>query len=449
VFAFPALTHSPLRRRRAARAAVGAALAVALALGSAPGPGASAATGFNRVGLLPKLGGGRIWDVAYNPGQPDHILAATDLGVFASSDSGATWQLMLPGGRVWTVGFDIRNTQNVLAGTAGRGVFASGDGGSTWAAASSGLQNQDVRAFAFGLDGIGAATDSGVALSPDGRIWHDAGLDGVAISSLAVAANAPQFTLVAGSDNGSLASGSLYENTGSGGAWQVLQSGLPAAAVVSAIAAGPIDQAVPKRPLVVATSKGVFRSGDGGTTWTGSTGVPEALTVTTVVFSPLDPAVVYAGADAAGSTGGGLLRSIDGGQTFALAEQGLPTSKNVEAIGIAPTNPLIVAAALDPPTGAAVIYTEVDSTLPAPPQLIPEASGAPVPTVVATPTPTPRPTVVPNRPAPGPAPPSGLQKFAGAAFHWPFPLVYEIIFVLLAAYVFVRWRQRYFIEGPP
>jgi hypothetical protein len=424
-------------------------VAVALAVGSGAGHGARAATGFSPVSSLPKLGSGRIWDVAYNPGQPARMLAATDLGVFASSDSGVTWQLALPGGRAWTVGFDVRNTDNALAGTAGRGVFASGDGGSTWAAASSGLQNQNVRAFAFGLDGIGAATDSGVALSPDGKIWHDGGLDGVAISSLAVAANTPQFTLVAGADNGSLAAGALFENSGSGGSWQVLQSGLPAAAIVSAIAAGPIDQAVPKRPLIVATSKGVFRSGDGGTTWTSSTGVPENLTVTTVKFSPLDPGVVYAGADAAGSTGGGLLRSVDGGQTFAVSEQGLPSSKNVEAIGIAPTNPLTVAAALDPPTGNAAIYTEVDATLPAPPQLIPEASGAPVPTVVATPPPTARPTLAPNRTAPGPPPPNGLQKFAEAAFHWPFPLVYEIIFVLLAAYVFVRWRQRYFIEGPP
>ena len=73
-----------------------------------------------------------------------------------------------------------------------------------------------------------------------------------------------------------------------------------------------------------------------------------------------------------------------------------------------------------------------------------------MPTVVATPTPTPRPTVAPNRPAPGPAPPGGLQKFAEAAFHWPFPLVYEIIFVLLAAYVFVRkdgkWSQQAYMK---
>ena len=449
MFVFPALTQFRRRRSRAATAAVAAAVVVALGAGALAGPSARAATGFTPAGSLPKLGSGRIWNLAYDPGQPAHLLAATDLGVFASTDSGATWQLTLPGGRTWTVGFDVRNTQNTFAGTAGRGVFASADGGTTWAAASSGLQNQDVRAFAFGLDGIGAATDSGVALSPDGRTWHDGGLDGVAVSALAVAANAPQFTLVAGADNGNLASGSLFENTGSGGSWQPLQSGLPAAAVVSSVAAGPIDQAVPKRPLVVATSKGMFRSGDGGTTWTSSTGVPEQLTVTTVAYSPLDPGVVYAGADAAGSTGGELLRSVDGGQTFAVADQGLPTSKNVEAIAFAPTNPLTVGVALDPPTGGATIYTEADSTLPAPPQLIPEASGAPVPTVVATPTPTPRPTLTPNRPAPGPPPPGGLQKFAEAAFHWPFPLVYEIIFVLLAAYAFVRWRQRYFIEGPP
>ena len=44
---------------------------------------------------------------------------------------------------------------------------------------------------------------------------------------------------------------------------------------------------------------------------------------------------------------------------------------------------------------------------------------------------------------------SGIQRFAQAAFHWPTPLVYEVFFVLLALYVFIRWRQRYYVEGPP
>ena len=48
-----------------------------------------------------------------------------------------------------------------------------------------------------------------------------------------------------------------------------------------------------------------------------------------------------------------------------------------------------------------------------------------------------------------PPPPSGIQRFAQAAFHWPTPLVYEVFFLLLALYVYIRWRQRYYVDGPP
>ena len=244
--------------------------------------------------------------------------------------------------------------------------------------ATTGLPNLDVRSLAFGLDGIAAGTDAGVALSPNGSLWHDGGLDRYSISAVAVAANYPQFTVIAGADaasSGTLASGYLFSSTG-GGAWQVLQSGLPSGALVSSITAGQIDAAVPKRPLVVATSQGIFRSGDGGATWTAGTGAPQGLTFTNAQFGPLDPTLAYAGADAGGSSGGDLYRSTDGGLTYHKADTGLPKgSKNVKAIAIANTKPPEVIVALNPPTGGSHVYLESDSTAPAPPTLIAKSPG--------------------------------------------------------------------------
>ncbi len=210
--------------------------------------------------------------MAVEPSQPGTIMAGTDVGLFVSHDSGATWNLALPDVRVWTVGFDARSSGDAFAGTDGKGVYASLDAGATWTPASTGLQNLDVRSLAFGLDGIAAGTNAGVALSPNGLLWHDGGLDAYSIASVAVAANYPQFTVIAGADSGNVSQGYLFSSSG-GGAWEVLQSGLPSGAVVSSITAGQIDQAVPKRPLIVATSQGSFRSGDGGSTWTEGTGV--------------------------------------------------------------------------------------------------------------------------------------------------------------------------------
>jgi hypothetical protein len=422
------------------------------ALGTLSAPVSAAPSGFTEAGALPDLGSGRIWSVAVEPTAPSTILAGTDSGVYVSRDTGATWTRTLSGVRVWTVGFDVRKPVDAFAGTDGKGVFASADAGSTWADASSGLGNLAVRSLAFGLDGIAAGTNAGVALSPDGHVWHDGGLDRYSIAAVAVAANFPQFTVIAGADgaiSGTLASGYLFSSTG-GGAWEVLQSGLPSGSLVSSIAAGEIDAAVPKRPLIVATSQGIFRSGDGGVTWTAGTGVTQALTLTVAQFGPLDPSLVYAGADSGGSTGGDFFRSTDGGLTYHKADTGLPsTSKNVDAIAVANTTPPEVIVALNPPTGGSHVYVETDTTAPAPPPLVAEAPGAKVPSSVPTPVPTATP--VPHAIAHGPTSPpvSGIQRFAQAAFHWPTPLVYEVFFVLLALYVYIRWRQRYYVEGPP
>lgn len=409
-----------------------------------------AADTFKPLGALPSLNGGRIWSVAVSPSVPSTILVGSDAGVYTSRDSGATWHLTQPGVRAWVVGFDARNANAALAGTASRGVMYSPDAGNTWVDASNGLPaDVDVRAMAFGLDGLAAGTDNGVFLSPDGKNWHYSGLAGDSVSSLAVASNSPQFTVIAGIDSGNLSQGVLYRGTGS--TWAPLQSGLPTGAAASSLTAGPISATVTSRPLVAVTTKGVYRSGDAGSTWTSATGVPPAVSPTTATFDPLDPSVVYAGADQGGSTGGALLRSTDSGMTFAAFQPGLPSNAvNVERIALAPTNPLTVIVALDPPVGkgAATLYASPDSALPAPPALAPEAPGAPVAQVVApAPSNAPKPSGGRNSAPAQPA--TGFAAFAASAFHWPTPLVFEILFVLVLIYAIVRWREREYVEGPP
>ncbi len=444
----PAATASPRLRRRPIGALL-LLLAIVLGWSTLTGRADTAQPGFSEAGALPGLGAGRIWSVAIQPNLPSTVMAATDAGVFVSHDGGSTWTLTLPGVRVWTVGFDVRSNGNAFAGTDGKGVYASLDAGATWTPASNGLQNLDVRSLAFGLDGIAAGTGAGVALSPNGQLWHDGGLDGYSIAAVAVEANYPQFTVIAGADSGNVSQGYVFSSS-AGGAWEVLQSGLPAGAVVSSITAGQIDQAVPKRPLIVATSQGIFRSGDGGVTWTEGTGATTGTIITVATFGPLDPNLAYAGVDAGGSTGGDFYRSTDGGLTFHKADTGLPSgSKNIDSIAVASTTPPEVVVALNPPKGGSRIYTETDTGAPTPPALIAESPGAPVPSAVATPVPTPTPVPVASKPGAPPPPPSGIQRFAQAAFHWPTPLVYEIFFVLLALYVYIRWRQRYYVEGPP
>jgi hypothetical protein len=403
-----------------------------------------------RSAALPGLGSGRVWSVASSPKTAGMVVAGTDHGVYVTLDTGAHWTATpLHSVRVWTVGFDARDPSRLFAGTDGAGVFLSTDAGTTWTSTSTGLSDRTVRVLAFGLDGIAAGTNHGVALSPDGTAWHDGGLDQYSISSLAVAANTPSLVLVAATDRGDVSNGYLFRYGVSGASWQSLQSGLPSSAVVTSVAAGPLSNSVPKRPLVATTSKGTFRSGDGGSTWTASTGVPENLTLTTAVFSPLDPNLLYAGADEGGSNGGDLLRSADGGASFTIADAGLPSQvREVESIAVEQTTPPTLVAAVDPASGG-VAFTETDASAPAPPALVAELPGQPIPATLATPKPTPRPSQAAAVTTPTPADSGGAGKFLGSAFHWPVPLVFEVLLLLSIAYLLVRWRQRYYVEGPP
>lgn len=451
--------HPSARHPHGRAWALGGLLAIFVGVTLMGSCSAQAATGWQPGGPLPGLGNGRIWSLAVSPQNPSMVVAGTDNGIYRSTDAGVTWSgTVLHGIRVWTVGFDVRDLRTVFAGTDGQGVRRSVDGGSTWVDVSSGLTSLTVRSLAFGYAGIAAGTAHGVAVTSDGLHWRKAGLDSLGIASVAVAANSPRLTLIAGADQGDLSNGYLFRDSTGGSSWSVLQEGLPAPqtpanparVVVASVAAGPLSQSVPQRPLVVATNRGAFASGDGGTNWSLSQGLPDTITLTTVAISPLNPNLVYAGADAGGSSGGALMRSVDAGTTFTDAAAGLPDkTREVSALAVAATNPPLVLAALNPPSGGGAIFREADTTAPPPATIVPEAPGAPLPSLA--PTPTAAPSINgPGQPAPPPPPPGLIARAAGAVFHWPQPLLYEVIGALLAAYVVVRWRQRYLdVEGPP
>ena len=435
-------------RRLAASASLGVLVAAVGAL-LLSGPPLRASAGFSGTSL-PGLGMSRIWDVAIDPADPNIALAATDTGVYRSANAGESWaRTALTGTRVWTVGFDQRAPNAAFAGLSGRGISRSDDGGTTWVDDSAGLTSLDVRKLAFGLDGIAAGTSNGVSLTVDGKTWRGAGLDGYAISGLAVAANAPQFTLVAGVDGGDTSKGFLFRNTGGGVTWEVLKDGLPDNGVVSSVVAGPLPQNAQKRPLLVTLDSGTYHSVDGGTTWSLSQGIPSQPTVvrlTTAAFSPLDPNLVYAGSDAGGSSSGGaLLRSTDGGGSFTTAEDGLPKQHNVEALAVGRAVPPLVLAAIDPNGMTASVQREQDTSAPSPAAQVGEATGQPIPSVLPTPSPTPR-----ARATPVPAGSAGGPRSLPRLLQWPLPLAAELLVLVAAAYAALRWRQRYLdVEGPP
>ena len=420
------------------------------------------AAGWAPAGSLPGLGSGKIWQLAFAPGNPQMVAAATDDGVYLSSDAGDHWATAgLQGSRVWTVAFAVAgNPVPLYAGLAGKGFRASVDDGATWTNDSTGLPNLDVRALAVTQAGLAVGTDDGVALSRDGATWYAGGLAGDSISALAGVANPSGPFFFAGVDYPNTGMSFMYRRDPTTAAWSPIGTGLPSGDVVTSISIGPTSQTVTINPLLVTTSKGTFRSGDGGSNWSASTGLPQGTYLTDASFSPLDPNLVYAGADASGSSGGGLFRSTDSGQTFATANQGLPTNhgpneparQEVESVAVAPGTPYAtVVAALDPYQGSAGVYRELDSSAPSPPALT--TVTGPVATLPAGGAPTPQPAAsAPSRS--GGAKPAGassplIAQVVGTIVHFPTPLVFELAFILLAVGLYIRWRRHYYVEGPP
>jgi uncharacterized protein (TIGR03437 family) len=89
-----------------------------------------------------------------------------------------------------------------------------------------------------------------------------------------------------------------------------------------AIAASPANSSV----LFAGTATGLSRSTDGGKTWTaislaGAAGFPG-----TIAVSPTDPNLVLVGMSKDWTNGGGVLKSSDGGSTFRLFNDGLPST---------------------------------------------------------------------------------------------------------------------------
>ncbi len=102
--------------------------------------------------------------------------------------------------------------------------------------------------------------------------------------------------------------------------------------------------------------RGVYRTKDGGTTWELVLFVDEGTGAADISIDPQNPNILYAAMWSihintwglnSGGEGGGIYRSLDGGDTWeAMAKNGLPGGKNrpvgKTAVAIAPSNPNIV-----------------------------------------------------------------------------------------------------------
>ena len=234
-------------------------------------------------------------------------------GVFRSSDGGVSWSHAGMNGR--SVLSLLGAPHLLLAGTVGAGVFRSTDDGATWNAANDNIGNQSIGAIVATGGVTFASGDNNLYRSTDGGLtWHFTnGGQYYNIACMFVAGS----SIYAGGFDGILRStdgGASFE----GPIWIDLLQGLTRITSFALIGTD----------LYASTAGGpgcgVIRSQDGGTTWAFANGGITNASV--AALAPAGEGIL------AGSLARGLLRSTDSGSLWNAYGTGLPGGTNIRVL---------------------------------------------------------------------------------------------------------------------
>jgi photosystem II stability/assembly factor-like uncharacterized protein len=232
-----------------------------------------------------------LYSVGIDPVHPSTIYLGTDRGVYKSTDSASTWSAVGPSGNsqvVLSLAVDPLTPENIYAGMFGQGVYKSATSGLTWTLSTAGLGRTNIHA---------------VVEDPSNAAVIYAGAIG----------------------------GGVYKSIDRGQTWSAVNAGL-LNTYVQALALDPVNSSTIYAGTGGASaSGGVFKSVDGGLHWIQST--LSGSDVQAIVVDPRTHTTVYAG-----TYGGGIYKTIDGGQSWTAINSGL-TEPAIYAISLDPTAP--------------------------------------------------------------------------------------------------------------
>ena len=268
--------------------------------------------------------------LAVNPRDPNHLLLATDSGLWRSRNGGRDWDVDARGiltGPAFAAAFDADGRRALVAGTstllrdeangwravrgpsgadparalvpgatpgriylAGRsGLYRSDDWGESWANAGLGIEADPVDALlapAARPDNVYAVAAGAVWWSIDGaRTWHRraGGIPGGRVEAVGVDPAAPTRLWA-------VAAGQVYTSDSPGEEWRAVGKPVPETPVIARAIA------VSGKVMVIATDRGVFRSADGAERWEPpKESLPAHVAARVLVSDSGNPATLYAG----------------------------------------------------------------------------------------------------------------------------------------------------------
>ena len=260
----------------------------------------------------------------------------------ASLLAGLKWRDVGPmrGGRSYAVAGNANQPDTFYMGSVGGGVWKTENAGHTWIP----ISDEGIPIGSIGAIAVAPSNPDIIYVGtgePDIRSQHSYGIG-------------------------------MFKSTDAGKTWKPI--GLEHSEHIGRIA---VDQTNPNRVFVAVLGhvydsnpeRGLYRSTDGGTAWKKvlfNQKMPNDVGAIEVAIDPKNPRVIYASLWAtrrppwsvyapSNLPGGGLYKSIDGGDTWKQLTNGLPNDDTVGKIGMAisPGNPKRIWAAVDD-TGTAV-----------------------------------------------------------------------------------------------
>jgi photosystem II stability/assembly factor-like uncharacterized protein len=282
----------------------------------------------------------RTWGMAVSSGGT--VFAATDSGLYKSTDKGATWShiTVLSAHPTWIVddvivlptGTVLVNYSSLVSVGGDYGVYRSTDNGATWTKVS-GANAYLVSEFVLGASGtvyaVGLLGSALYRSADDGATWilTEPAKNGYAAtmsSNFAATSNGMYFA----SDSG------IYRSTNNGGSWARVSTFTNQAILSTTIKSGVVISGNPSATALFACAdSGIFRSIDNGATWQN---INRALVnMSTMFISPQGYLFVGKWGLANQDSSVGLFYSADQGATWLCLTKGLD-DRSVETAACGP-----------------------------------------------------------------------------------------------------------------
>ncbi len=250
----------------------------------------------------------RLFGIAIDPQDGDHIFLACGNGVMRSTNAGKTWKITTDWRvtEVLDIAIDPTQRDNIYAATA-YGVWHSSDSGETWQESNNGITQTFTQTIQVDKQipyRVICGGEGGLYLSSNGgKQWQHIGPDSIAVRDIHQNRQTPDHWLIGTEENG------LYISQDNGLSWS------PCPGVVNAQTLYAVTSH-PQNPLIIAAAgfqTGVCISNDGGESWNQYTSGLPIPDIHALQFEPTGNRLW------AGSVGAGVFYSDNLGKKWIFA----------------------------------------------------------------------------------------------------------------------------------